>query len=741
MAISDVEVWVDSTGDQTCDLKLTRPWGVTYTRRKHLDGEASFMVTNDDPQVVANLIQKRRRMAIVHTASGIVLYSGRISSYSYVEVDAGEHAGMNTQYGVRDDLGDLRTAHIAPWVFYNNAYRNDLSSRPIDSERHMGWRDPSYCWVLADPNGGGPGIVTLRPIGIDGFSWTPATVLYPVGSQASTPLGRNGNPKTFPTPDTKVIWSRPISGDLHPQGDVWLASGTIRTAANHSGFVFHLMGDDAYEVWMNGTLLAAVENDEADSAFLKTKRVVVKRTSDEIGPVMFFVVRCRNQGPNSAGDIGGFAMICRGKGTGIKVIETDESWFALDYPAAAIPASPVPGEPAGYLFTQLWDEILRKLTGLGQMSVLQSWVNDVAPTTDHAGGPWPIFTDLPLTNGTSLFDVLVAMGTKCQFDYVPTKSLPTIRMWSGPGVPLIGGGTGVGRGTTLGVTIQKGVNAQNIEMASSDIGEQWNEGYANTLVYTWKNGWGEKSTTAVLSGSENRIEKYNAFGADLEQTEVEAQVDQMLARMVASQANWVVSPSPLPGIIPGVDFTIDDKIPFVVAGVTHAEPVVTITGQVDEAGRLTHSIEVGKEIDAVERKYQQFMESVAKGVEFERGAPTPSPFYDVNYVDESQVEYSFVLQNPTETDSQTNQDTIHVQGRVMYLDMRAELPLTDDVVAQLYVNTIPVESITLPAGDLYTFYTWDAGTTCPQGAVIYIKFTTSDTTANVTALLRIGEFL
>jgi hypothetical protein len=108
MAVSDVEVWVDSNGDQTCDLKLTRPWGVTYNRRKHLDGEASFMVTNDDPQVVANLILKRRRMAIVHTATGLVLYSGRISSYSYVEVDAGEHAGMNTQFGVRDDLADLR---------------------------------------------------------------------------------------------------------------------------------------------------------------------------------------------------------------------------------------------------------------------------------------------------------------------------------------------------------------------------------------------------------------------------------------------------------------------------------------------------------------------------------------------------------------------------------------------------------------------------------------------------------
>lgn len=736
MAVSDVEVWVDSNGDQTCDLKLTRPWGVTYNRRKHLDGEASFMVTNDDPQVVANLILKRRRMAIVHTATGLVLYSGRISSYSYVEVDAGEHAGMNTQFGVRDDLADLRKAHVTPWVFYNNAYRNDLSSRPIDSERHMGWRDPTYFSVMADLSGP----PSYYSPGYDGHTWTPAAVLYSVGSQASTPTGRNGNPKTFPTPDTKVIWSRAISGGLHPQGDVWL-HGWTTTPSGHSGFVFHLMGDDAYEVWLNGTLLAAVENDEADSAFLKTKRVVIRRTSAEMGPLMFFTVRCRNQGPNTAGDVGGFAMVCRGKGTTTKVIETDSSWYALDYPAAAIPSSPVPGMPAGFIFARLWGETQDKLTGLGQTSVLQSWTNTIAPAADFTGASYPIFADLPLGNGSSLFDVLVAMGTKCQFDYVPTKGVPEVRMWSGPGIPLIGGGTGVGRGTTLGVTIQRGVNAQNIEKSATDIGEQWNEGYANTIVYTWKNGWGEKSTAAVLAGTEDRIEKFYAFGADLERTEVEAQVDQMLARMQASQGNFVITPSPLPGIIPGVDFTIDDKIPFVINGATYTEPVVTITGQVDDAGHLTHSIEVGREVDAAERKYQQFMDSVAKGAEFERGAPTPSPFYDVNYVDESQVEYSFALQNPTDTDSETNQDTIRVQGRVMYLDLRADAAVAANVTAQLYVNTVPVESLTLTAGNVYAQATFNSGTSCPQGAVVYIKFTTTDTTANVTCLMRIGEFL
>lgn len=77
----------------------------------------------------------------------------------------------------------------------------------------------------------------------------------------------------------------------------------------------------------------------------------------------------------------------------------------------------------------------------------------------------------------------------------------------------------------------------------------------------------------------------------------------------------------------------------------------------------------------------------------------------------------------------------------MYLDLRAEGAVAANVTAQLYVNTVPVESLTLTSGNVYAQATFNTGTTCPQGAVIYIKFTTTDTTANVTALMRIGEYL
>ena len=466
-----------------------------------------------------------------------------------------------------------------------------------------------------------------------------------------------------------------------------------------------------------------------------------------MGPILSFKVRCRNQGPNAAGDIGGFAMVCRTKGSTTKVIETDSYWWALDYPAAVNPASPVPGMPAGFIFWTLWKQYMRILATSGQVGYLQSWTNASLWSGpdfsffDYDGRQFPIFADLPIPNGTSLLGVLKLMEIKLTWDYVPTKGLPELRMWSGDGVALIGGGVGVGRGTTLGTTIEKGVNAQNIEMSDMDSGEQWNEGWANTLIYTWKNGWGEKSSAACIAGTEPRVERYYAFDADLEKTEVETQVDLMLVQMGSAKRSFVITPSPLAGIIPGVNFTIDDKIPFKVQGTTFVEPVVTIIGSVDQAGNLTHTIEVGSEVDALERKYQQFMDNVAKGAEFSRGAPTPSPFYDVNYVNESDVEYSFVLQNPSGTVSQTNQDTIRVQGRVMYLDLRADAAVAASVTAQLYVNGVGYESLTLASGQVYAQATFNTGTTCPQGAVIYIKFTTTDTTANVTALMRIGEFL
>ena len=86
MPVSDVEVWVDSNGDQTCDLKLNRPFGVTYSRRFMVDGEATFRLTNDDSQ--RSTVAIKRRAAIVHTATATVLWSGRVCQSREVEVDA-----------------------------------------------------------------------------------------------------------------------------------------------------------------------------------------------------------------------------------------------------------------------------------------------------------------------------------------------------------------------------------------------------------------------------------------------------------------------------------------------------------------------------------------------------------------------------------------------------------------------------------------------------------------------------
>lgn len=739
MPVSDVEVWVDSNGDQTCDLKLNRPFGVTYSRRFMVDGEATFRLTNDDSQ--RSTVAIKRRAAIVHTATATVLWSGRVCQSREVEVDAGEHSGMVTEFSLRDDFVDLRRIYIRPWVYEIGASRNPLATRPIDGERRMGWRDPTYFNVMADTDGGGPGVPTYYSPGLDGHTWTPAAVLYPVGSQLTGALGRNGNPTTFPTPATKVIWSRAIVDSAHPQGDVWL-HGWCPTPPGKTGFVFHMFGDDAYEVWLNDTLLAAVENDEADQAFLKTKRVVVNRSSDEIGPLLLLNVRCRNQGPNIAGDVGGFGLVCRAKGSSDVVLQTDSGWYALDYPALASPSNPVPGMPVGFIFQRLWGEGIERLADAGHVAVQTAWSHLVDRDVDSNDDAYPLFTDLPIPNGSSFFDVLKAMQIKCDFDYVPTKGVPGVRLWSGEGVALVGGGVGAGKGVTFGTTIEKGVNALEIVVSDSDFGEQWNEGWANALVYTWRNGWGDRATAAVDAGTEARVEQFYAFGADLEQGEVEAQVDRMLALMGASNKSFAVSIAPLPGLIPGVNFDVGDKLPVKAGGVTYTLPVSTITGSVDEDGFLTHVVEVGQERDAAERRFEQFMSSVAKGVEFERGAPTPPPSYDVTYVDESLVEYSCVFRNQADAASDdTNHLEARAQGKLTFLSLRAADVLAEDLTATLYINGVSAGAITLTAGQLYSYLTFDSGTIVPLQSILFVRFETDAEEANVTCTVRVGEYV
>lgn len=733
--MSDVEIWIDSNGDGVCDTKLSRPWNVSYSKRHLKDGDAAFTLTNDDAQ--SSLAVPLRRCAIVHTATGTVLWSGRIHRTNEIVVNSGEHAGMNTVYSLRDDLADYEAHIVTPWLYFENTYKNDLSQRPIDSERHMGWRDPNYFAVMASLDGGGPGVPTYYSPGHDGFTWTPGYPLYAVGNQAASPSGRNGNPQTFPQPDVVWIYTRGISGGLHPQGDVWL-HGWCATPADCPGFVFYMAGDDAYEVWLNGTLLAAVDNDEADSAFLQTKRVVVNRTSEQMGPLMFFMVRVRNQGPNVAGDVGGFIMLCRKKGTSELVYKTDHTWYGLDYPATTIPASPVPGMPAGFLWGIFKGEHEARLTATGQTSALTAWTHLFSDLEDSDGNSYPLFADLPIPNGTHLLGVLELMSTKIDFDYVPRKGLPQLKMWGGEGVRLIDGTTGVGKGTTKAITFEKGVNAMEITVEETVSGAQWNEGYANTLVYTWRDGWGEVATAAVGAGTEKRIERFYAFGADIEKTEVDQTISLMLDLMSSTNRTYTVQPAPISGVIPGVDFDTGDRVSIDVGDVV-TEKVITITGQVDDNGNLVNTIEVGKDRDVIERKYEQFMASVAKGAEFTRGAPQPSPFYVGEFINQSDVEYTLPFFTPTETTTDTNPIEASVAGRVMFLDIRADLPLADDCTVQVSINGVASESVTLNAGDLYVYATFNSGTDVPKKGVITATWTCADTEARATATLRLGE--
>ena len=166
------------------------------------------------------------------------------------------------------------------------------------------------------------------------------------------------------------------------------------------------------------------------------------------------------------------------------------------------------GCPSGS-FSSACGEGIERLTDAGHVAVQTAWSHLVDRDVDSNDDAYPLFTDLPIPNGSSFFDVLKAMQMKCDFDYVPTKGVPGFVCGRGR-VALVGGGVGAGKGVTFGTTIEKGVNALEIVVSDSDFGEQWNEGWANALVYTWRNGWGDRATAAVDAGTEARVEQFYA---------------------------------------------------------------------------------------------------------------------------------------------------------------------------------------------------------------------------------------
>jgi len=713
----DLAVYIDDIEpDEVLNEELLAPFDVTFLREKNAPGNIAFKLLARDPQVAK--IATGTRMVVMHRDTETPVASGRVFSINDVEVDQ-DSSTWAVAYECEGDLADVHTIKVRPWAPFGSDSRYNLAKRPVDTQRRIGWRDPIFDDAIGS--------------GLSGGTWSAAVQLFQASSQTGPPTGRSGHPIGFPA-NAWWIWSEAIGGDgLHPQGDVWFHH-EFNVDPSVVGLVFYFAGDDAYEVWWNGVPIAATANNEADDAFLKTKRVVVSVPGTYLGPNHHLHVRCRNEGPGIFGDIGGFLCVVREKGTANVITATNSSWSACGYPPAEL------GMPVTMGLLRLWEEVRSSDLALGEGSATGYMNWDITDSLDSAGNPVPLIADMPIAEGSSFLELLNSLrDVYIDYDVPPQLYSPRLKVYAASGVGVMGGGTGVGMGTDSGLTITKGVNAKRIAKTVTTSGAE-SDSYANCILYRSRFGWGKVQN--VPPGG-RRVEHFVSYGDDLSEAEVTERATRLLDVMRQQPTSFDIDFLPGDGEIPGVDFGIGDRVTVVHRGSSHELPVSSIAGQMDNAsGIYTATLEVGVAREILERRYEAWLTRSAKGVNFDQASPGREGEMEVTFIDPDNVTFTIGVTDTLEDGATSGQQEFEKRGRIGLIKLDSHTtPATSTATFQLYINGAPAESCTIAPGALSGSTYTVSGTDVGPGTKVHAVMTAWGGLTNVTATVTVFEIV
>lgn len=712
--LADVVLMYDADDNHVVGTYVDDIFDAEWERRLSRVGTFKFSIFNDDPKCpLLKVVGKR--IVFRHSSLPYILFSGHIEDWETVEVEVDEEVVLATTFSGSDDLGLLRQVKMRPWQNFSNGDPTALARRPTTTERRFGWTDPPYINIMYDAD-----TLTYRTPGWDGQTWTPAIELFQAHSQSAPPTGRNGNPQGFPDPLAYHIWSRGLVDNQHPQGDVYFEH-YFSIPPDAKGLVFYMAGDDAFDVAFQGEHLAAVDNNEADDAFMRTTRAIVRKTGAELGSLGFIRVRCRNQGPNIAGDIGSFVMTVRALGSSTTLTHTDGNWRALDYPGTGI----LPGYPAGYIPLRLREEaIVRAASDSYPISL--SWIEfNFTYQLDSNGVAWPLITDLPITHGASTLDVLEKMTDWTEFSYTPHVGPAKIKLYSAKDIALIGGGTGNGKDAAPAVAIIPGTNCEQLFERVSTVGGE-EDVFANLVNFKWKSGWGEVRNQPVI----DEVGAYETFISlgDIKEESTAREIAQRKLLITSTPPTTFTTQVITDVLRPGIDFDVGDTLPVRFNGTVDNDGTYTgystanlrvqaIMSTLSEDGFWEASIEIGSAREVQDAKFERWLNNISRGTDFLQGSPSAPEAFTDELIEWHGIEFNGSAEeaeNPESTRGTTNS-----AGRIGMMELRLATPGTTDSELQVYVNDVPCESVVVPAGQFYAYAYWTAGTSFPVGAVVH----------------------
>jgi hypothetical protein len=536
---TQVEIYDDSAPNTLLDVLNARiEPSVLEELRGH--GGGSFSISKRDAKILANpsLIEFRKYVKI--RMNGSVIGGFVIQTRKTVIIGSGEEADEAWAISGEGPRSWSRDAVVYP--------AKGLKSTSADT-RYFNFATETGPWIISE-------------------DWVTPTNLYKY-------LGAGSPKKTAPAewpdaPNAYWVWSRPVSGGIHPAGYVYFRHSFTVTGTEPLSHALFIAADDAAEVYVDGELLVTMEA----PAWQNTTRV-----DFDLHPGTHVIgVKAYNQpkanGVNGRGPGGVIASLFKYGDPDVPTSATllsytgQATWKVNDYPEIE------PGWTVGDVLITLLAEAETR-----GVRFAQNFTPTFTTEIDSAGNPWD--DPVPWSFGTgATYEEVFSAAEELGCDIWVNPDTLELNVWKKRGTDKSASAT------PAAVIFQAGKNLMSAE-------ETGQAEIANTLMLHAQDGWKEETTTTTSS-----ITKYGRVEAQMS-SQLTAKgsknlVKEMFRLKALPEKSATFDIIPVTGSIPFVDFNVGDYVsaPGEVPGVLETRRVVSIAySENSETGAPQFSLE------------------------------------------------------------------------------------------------------------------------------------------------------
>lgn len=545
-----------------------------------------------------------------------------------------EESGETVVLGGRGSLAVLDDDVIEPWK---------LAWGPDMQAHRMSFAHPDY----------------------DDSAWGPPYVKALAGS--TTPHW-TGYPRGWNDPAAAWI-SGPLGSTFHaPDGTTYIRRAFTLTSTTQ--YALFWTGDNSADLYLDGIPIATIQN------WQQLQRVDMRLSAGD----HVLAVKVQNF-PQPINNPTGFLFTMwkvGGRGSLDSVVlrtSSSTAWKVLQFP------STTPGWPLGKIINYFLD--LRETHG--GRAIARTFTD----TTDSAGAPFPVVTDMTISCGPSPFQLMQQLAES----YVDVKMAPgswTLSVWNK--------GT---KGRVLGIDLTN--DALEADACLTNLRHRSSPPIATSLVVRWRDNW-LKRTVAPPAGHERRA-KHLQLPQIPTSAGAAALADTLLSIYALEQVELSASVHPRNAAqVPGIAIVEGDTVNMPDRdGTLTAVRVQSWTASTQRDGRVELSVEAGDLVAHKAERIEAWLQRLSDGAIEGRSYQALPNRGDTFPYSAATVQLTPIMFRRPAWVTATESDPYPVDNFSMIIDAQAQLGTGEavqgaDVTVNVLVNGVSIGTCTIPAG-------------------------------------------